>query len=300
MDRSRDEVPPLNAEDCPGGPTIDLHLHSTASDGECPPEKVVERAARAGLVAIALTDHDTLDGIPAALTAGARLGVRVVGGCEFSVAAAWGEMHVLGYFLPPESPSLAEFLVGCRADRERRGRLMVERLQKMGVTIDLEDLLLESGGGAIGRPHLARALVRRGAVGDMDDAFARYIGRGKPGFVEKALPTFRQVAELVHAAGGVVSAAHLKDRGTRSVLQKLKHEGLDAVETRHPGHDPDLRARLTDLALALGLLRTGGSDWHGDAGAAETHADLGSQAVPADWLERLEAVRPVFRTHAGT
>lgn len=273
-------------------PIVDLHVHSTASDGELAPEAVVARAAAAGLAALALTDHDTVAGVPAAFEAGRSLGLRVVGGCEFSVAAPWGEMHVLGYFLPTGSAVLEEFLVRCRTDRERRGRAMVERLRRVGVTLSDDDVLAEADGGAVGRPHVARALVRLGHVGSVSEAFDRYLARGRPGFVEKALPTFAEVATLVHGVGGVVSAAHLKDRGTRAVLQQLKSEGLDAVETRHPSHDPDVRARLTDLALQLGLLRSGGSDWHGDPEGDETHGALGSQQVPLQWLEQLDAARP--------
>jgi predicted metal-dependent phosphoesterase TrpH len=271
---------------------VDLHVHSSASDGELAPEAVVERAALAGLAAMALTDHDTLAGVGAAAAAGARLGIRIVGGCEFSVAAPWGEMHVLGYFLPPGSRALEEFLVRCRADRERRGRAMVERLRRAGVPLVDADVLAEADGGAIGRPHVARALVRRGHVSSVGEAFDRYLARGRPAFVDKTLPAFAEVAALVHRVGGVVSAAHLKDRGTRGLLERLQAEGLDAVETRHPSHDADQRARLTELALSLGLLRTGGSDWHGEPEGDDTHGALGSQQVPLEWLERLEAARP--------
>jgi len=289
VDRARDGVPALKpAPEPPPGATVDLHLHSTASDGSLPPERVVERARGAGLAAIALTDHDTVAGIPAALDAGARLGLRVIGGCEFSAAAPWGEMHVLGYFLPHDSPELELFLERCRADRVRRGREMVTRLQRLGLQVSFDDVLQEAAGGAVGRPHVARALARRGHVPEAGEAFDRWIGRGRPAFVDKVLPEFREIAELVHAVRGVVSVAHLKDRGTRSFLQRLKHEGLDAVETRHPSHDPDARARLTDLALGLGLLRTGGSDWHGDPEGEEAHGALGSQEVPAEWLARLD------------
>jgi 3',5'-nucleoside bisphosphate phosphatase len=267
-------------------------VHSTASDGSLAPESVVQRALAARLGAIALTDHDTLAGVPAATVAGERLGLRVIGGCEFSASAPWGEMHILGYFLPPQSPELEAFLERCRADRVRRGREMVTRLQALGVGLEFDDVLRESRGGAVGRPHVARAVVRRGGAVDVGQAFDRYIGRGRPAYVDKVLPQFREIAELVHGVRGIVSVAHLKERGTRSFLERLKHEGLDAVETRHPSHDPELRSRLTDLALRLGLERTGGSDWHGDPEPGESHGALGSQDVPIEWLARLEALRP--------
>ena len=266
-------------------------MHSTASDGSLSPESVVGRALAARLGAIALTDHDTLAGVPAATEAGERLGLRVIGGCEFSASAPWGEMHVLGYFLPPESSELETFLERCRADRVRRGREMVTRLQALGVGLEFEDVLRESRGGAVGRPHVARAVVRRGGAADVGQAFDRYIGRGRPAFVDKVLPQFREITELVHGVRGIVSVAHLKERGTRSFLERLKHEGLDAIETRHPSHDPELRSRLTDVALRLGLERTGGSDWHGDPEPGESHGALGSQDVPIEWLDRLEALR---------
>lgn len=270
---------------------MDLHVHSTASDGSLPPERVVERARRAGLAAMALTDHDTVAGAPAAVAAGDRLGLRVVVGCEFSSAAPWGEMHVLGYFLPSDSAELESFLERCRADRVRRGREMVTRLQRLGVALEFDDVLRQSNGAAVGRPHVARAIVTQGSAIDVSDAFDRYIGRGRPAFVDKTLPTFREIADLVHSVRGMVSVAHIKERGTRSFLERLKREGLDAVEIRHPSHSPELRARLTDIAQRLGLLRTGGSDWHGDPEPGETHGALGSQDVPLEWLERLEELR---------
>lgn len=255
------------------------------------PAGVVKRAKAAGLRAIALTDHDTVGGVPEALAAGERYGIRVVGGCEFSAAAPWGEMHVLGYFLPPSSPALETFLERCRADRVRRAQGMVEQLQRLGVDLSFESVLQESAGGAVGRPHVARAIVRYGGAIDVGDAFDRYLGRGRPAFVEKTLPAFRAIADLVHGVGGLVAVAHLKERGTRTFIERLKSEGLDAVETRHPSHDPDLRARLTDIALRLGLLRTGGSDWHGDPEPGVTHGTIGSQAVPLEWLESLDQMR---------
>lgn len=294
MDGGRDGVPPLTV-----GPEtsryVDLHAHSTASDGERAPAAVADAAHRAGLAAIALTDHDTLDGVPEMLHAASRIGLRVISGCEFSVQAPWGEMHLLGYFLPPDALSLNQFLIDARAGRRERGRKMISRLQALGVSVSFDELLEAAGGGAVGRPHVARALFRGGHVNSVNDAFDRYLGRGRPAYVEKELPTLRAVADLVHGVGGVVSAAHLKDRGTRPVLRRFKEDGLDAVETRHPAHDGDQRARLTALALELGLRRTGGSDWHGEDDTIGSHGFLGSQDVPVEWLDQLEAARPAVK-----
>jgi len=253
---------------------------------------VVERAARAGLGAIALTDHDTLGGIPEAVECGERLGLRVIAGCEFSVAVPWGEMHLLGYFLPTGYEPLEELLRRSRADRERRGLEIASRLRGLGVDLPDEAVLREAGGAAVGRPHVARALCRLGLVATEQEAFDRYIGWGRPANVPKKLPPLREVARIVHEAGGVVSAAHLKERGSRNVLTQLQVDGLDAVETRHPTHTAEIRARLTDHALALGLLRTGGSDWHGDAADLTPGGLLGGQEIPAEWLDALEAARP--------
>ncbi len=252
---------------------------------------MVERAASAGLVAVALTDHDTISGLPEAVDAGERLGVRVVAGCEFSVTAPWGELHALGYFLPLESPTIEQFLVDRREDRRRRAGAMVDKLNGLGVSLDLDDVLAVADSAALGRPHVARALVNRGAVADMQTAFDRYIGWGKPAFEAKNLPSFAELATLVHSLGGVLSAAHLKERGSRGYLERLRNEGLDAVEVRHPRHPADLRYRLERRAESLGLLPTGGSDWHGDATGGQTHATIGSQRVPAEWLDSLEVRR---------
>lgn len=286
MDGARIGVPPLTL---PAQPTVDLHLHSTASDGNLEPGDVVTHAARAGLSAIALTDHDTLGGVAAAEAAGQKLGVRVIGGCEFSCAAPWGEMHVLGYFLPPTSAALDAFLAGCRADRVRRARAMVDKLQRLGIDLTFDDVQHASGGGAMGRPHVARALVSKGVTADVNEAFDRFLGRGRGGFVDKVLPPFRDVAKITHAVGGIVSAAHLKDRASRPLLERFQAEGLDALEVRHPSHSPEVRERLGLLARELGLLPTGGSDWHGDLTGEGQHGTIGSQEVPAAWLDAIEA-----------
>lgn len=252
------------------------------------PEAVVARASDVGLSAIALTDHDTLAGLPAAVSEGERLGVRVVSGCEFSVGASWGEMHVLGYFLPPGDPAIERFLGEARDMRVDRARRMVDHLQAWGVDISEEDVLAEAGAAAVGRPHVARALVRLGKASDVSAAFEEFLGVGRRAYVPKVLPTFEAVAALVHGAGGLVSAAHLRDRANRPFLAQLKAEGLDAVEVHHPRHPPALARQILAHAEALDLLPTGGTDWHGD-GDTDHAEPLGACAVPEEWLERMDS-----------
>ena len=284
MDLSRAGVPPLTA------PRADLHLHSTASDGTLPSAAVVRRAWEVGLDVIALTDHDSLAGVPEAVAMGRQLGVRVIPGCEFSVRVPWGEMHLLGYFLPFGHPALEAFLEAARRMRYDRALQMVENLQAWGVAITMDDVMHEAGDSAIGRPHVARALLRLGKVPDLETAFEEFLGLGRRAYVEKVLPELTVVAELVHSVGGLVSAAHLRDRATRMVLARLMEEGLDGLEVRHPRHPPELAASLNTLALSLGLLRTGGTDWHGEA--QENGFPLGSISIPIEWIGEMETRLP--------
>lgn len=266
---------------------VDLHVHSTASDGTESPSAVVRQARSAGLSDIALTDHDTLDGLEEALATSRDVNLRVVVGCEFSVAARWGEMHLLGYFLPLDAPQLNDFLATQRGKRGVRAVEIVARLNRSGIAVTVDDVLQQADGGAVGRPHVARALVRRGVVPDIPTAFVKYLGRGRPAFVAKQLPPVVEVAALVRRVGGLTSAAHLKDRAVRAVLQELKSQGVDGVEAVHPAHDQLRVNRIAQLAGELDMFVTGGSDWHGDAAATDRTA-LGSLDVPAEWLLRME------------
>ena len=270
---------------------IDLHCHSTASDGEYAPAEVVRRAHAAGLGVLALTDHDTLAGLPEALAEGELVGLRIVAGCEFSVKAPWGELHLLAYFLPAQDGQLEAFLGETRAARKRRGDEMVTRLRKLGIEIEAEDVTAQAAGGAVGRPHVARALVARGASTDVSDAFDRYLGRGRPAFVEKPLPTLPRVTQLVHEVGGVTVAAHLGERGSEGQIREFRSQGLDGIEIRHPSHSAADEARLQRLAERLNLGMSGGSDWHGDTEFGHHGVSLGELDVPFAWLEGLEQRR---------
>jgi predicted metal-dependent phosphoesterase TrpH len=254
---------------------------------------VARRAKQAGLAAIALTDHDTTDGVAAAAAEGAVLGVRVVPGCEFSVKAPWGELHLLAYFLPLADARLEAFLHETRAARRRRGEQIVAKLQQLGVPIVLDDVDAHARGGALGRPHVARALVECDASDDISDAFTRYLGRGRPAYVEKPLPRLSDVTGLVHAVDGIAVAAHLGDHGSEGQIRQFQEQGLDGLEVRHPSHAPSVEQRLTRMAERLGLAISGGSDWHGDTEFGDTHAPLGGMRVPAEWLELLEQRRAV-------
>ena len=215
--------------------------------------------------------------------------MRVVCGCEFSTAAPWGELHVLGYFLEPDHDALQVFLAEKRAARHRRGEQMVERLQALGVGIDFEHVADQAGDGAVGRPHVARALVELGVTADITEAFDRFLARGRSAFVEKPLPTLVRVTTLVHDVGGLAVAAHLGEHGTDDRIAQFKRDGLDGVEVRHPSHSPAVEARLMRTADRLGLAISGGSDWHGDGKFGDSHAALGGLDVPLEWLDKLEA-----------
>lgn len=259
---------------------VDLHMHSTASDGSLPPHEVVAAAHRAGLSAIALTDHDSIDGVAEAVRAGEALGVRVVPGIELSAVDDGDEIHVLGLHLShPEH--LASALAELRETRRERARATVARLNSLGVPVTLDAVFLAAGDGAVGRPHVARALVAGGWARDFRDAFDRWLGSGKPACIEKRTVTFAEAARLIHDAGGLAIYAHPGSSASRAELEELASLGLDGVEVKHPSHTADEIARIGALADELGLLPSGGSDWHG---APDGYRALGSMRVSAGWL----------------
>lgn len=264
---------------------VDLHMHSTASDGSLAPADVVAAALRAGLAAIALTDHDTVDGIAEAQHAGELLGVRVVAGVELSAIDDGEEIHVLGLHLThPEH--IAAALDELKETRRARARETVERLNALGIPVTLEAVFAIAGDGAVGRPHVAKALVAGGWARDFREAFDRWLGNGKPACVEKRTVTFAEAARLIHESGGLSVYAHPGGGASRAVLEELASLGLDAVEVLHPSHTADEIARLAKLTDELGLLPSGGSDWHG---APEGYRALGSMRVSAEWLARQDA-----------
>jgi predicted metal-dependent phosphoesterase TrpH len=268
-----------------GSGFVDLHTHSTASDGLLPPERVVEAAAKCGLSAIALTDHDTIDGVVAAREAGERLGIRVIAAVELSAFLDDHEVHLLALHLS-RLERLEERLTELRALRYSRGQRIVEKLNTLGIPITFDEVLTQSAGGAVGRPHIARALMARGVVHDFRDAFARYLGGSGAAFVPKDKLSLADAIAIAHEAGALAIWAHPGDAGRRERLEPLIAAGLDGVEIRHPGHSRDDMKRLQALCDFFDLVPSGGSDWHG---GDEGPRRLGVMNVPSDWLEKQDA-----------
>ena len=243
---------------------IDLHLHTTASDGRSTPEALVAEAVAAGIRTIAVTDHDTLAGLPAAEAAARRAGIGCVAGIEITAVHAGKDIHVLGYFLNPADASLTAFLEAQREDRRRRVLEIVGALDRLGLTIDPVPLLASrEGGKSVGRPLVAAAIVAGGHAKDIADAFDRYLSEGRPGFIERRGSSPRDVVALIRSAGGVASLAHPGKTRVDPLLGELIEGGLEAIEVFHPDHSPvDIR-RYRELASKRGLVVTGGSDYHG-------------------------------------
>ena len=264
------------------GGFVDLHMHSTASDGSRRPADVVREAKRVGLVAMALTDHDTLDGIPEAVATGNELGIRVVPGIELSAVEDDVETHILGLHLTDTS-ALEARLVSLREMRRARAQRIVERLNDLGVRIELTAVLDQAAGGAIGRPHVARAMIAEGWAVDFRDAFERYLGNGKPAYVAKERLAVTDAISLIHSAGGLAILAHPGSGGTRDRIEAFAREGIDGVEVRHPSHSSEDISRLGALVEHFSLVPSGGSDWHGATDGPRT---LGMMRVPREWLSR--------------
>ncbi len=260
----------------------DLHTHSFCSDGMRTPTEAVEEAAAAGVRVLSLTDHDTVEGVPEALRAGAIHGVEVIPGTELSAHIDDREVHLLAYCLDYRSPRLGAYVKLVHQRRHDRGAAIVERLSQLGVQISLDDVLRRADGGPLGRPHIAAAMVASGAVRDKEEAFSRFIGDRRPADVQKPRTPSGDVIAMVHDLGGVVMLAHPGLSVSDAAIQSLVDVGLDGIEVYHPSHQPPQIEHLNELAQRLKLLTSGGSDSHGEAyGARIGDCGIGCEAVDA-------------------
>ena len=279
-------------------PVIDLHTHSTVSDGSDPPERIAELAAEAGCRAFALTDHDRLDGLDAAGARARQLGLDFVPGCELSCQVGRGAMHVLVYWLRPQPGPLQDELLRLQHARDRRNERMVARLGELGLPVTLDEVRAESGGTGAGRPHVAAILMRKGVVTSIQEAFDVWLARGRPAYVEKERLAPAEALRLARASAAVPVLAHplTLDQSPAELgrtIAELAALGLEGVEAVYAPYSPEQRAGLTEVAARHGLAVTGGSDHHGTY-KPEVRVGIGrgDLDVPDSLLEALAARRP--------
>jgi len=271
---------------------IDLHTHTTASDGRCTPAELVERAGAAGVTVLSVTDHDTVAGCRAAETACAAAGIEFVPGIEVTAVREEIDVHFLGYFVDPSSDSLLRFLAEQRQRRFDRIAKMIGRLAELGIPLDAEAILrpaLENPGTSIGRPWIARALVAGRYVATTNDAFAQWLSRGRPAFVAREGAAPAEVVAQIHAAGGITSMAHPGLVRRDEWISGFAAAGLDAIEAYHTNHDEAATGHYRTVAANLGLAVTGGSDYHADQSHGSPHP--GSVSLPRADYDGLVAGR---------
>lgn len=278
-------------------------MHTTASDGRLPPAELVARASAAGLKTISVTDHDTVAAIADVTTAAAASGIRAVPGIEITAIDQGRDVHMLGYFFDPASHQLAEFLVNQRALRVSRVREVTARLAALNMFIDVEALLMAAAarpGSSVGRPQIARALVAAGHVASVQEAFDLWLATGRPAFVPRTGPSPAAVVQTIHAAGGIASLAHPGVTGRDELIAPLADNGLDAIEVYHSDHTAEDTVTYRRTAARLGILISGGSDFHGEDSRRAHRAVFGAVVLPPDDFAALEAAsKAIARPHDG-
>lgn len=261
----------------------DLHTHTTVSDGFLEPEELVAKAARRGLSALAITDHDAVDGVDRARAA-APSTMQIIPGAELSCRIEGREAHILAYGIDPGDDSFQAALARFGEQRAVRAAEMVSRLNTLGLELEFEEVETISGDGTIARPHVARALVARGYVQTVDEAFQRYLGWSKAAFVEKPRLEPREAINLIRSAGGVASLAHPGTFRRDDLIPVLVEAGMEGLEVRHTEHGAARSAHYERMARDLELIPTGGSDFHGTPGH---RSRLGTPEIPDEWVEAL-------------
>ncbi len=276
---------------------IDLHLHSTASDGKYAPSRVMEMAHARGLSAVALTDHDTTDGVEEARQAAVRLGMEFVPGIEMEAVYGRHRLHILGYYIDPTGSPFINALKGIVAKRHQRNEAIIERLRSMGIDIVYETVCERHPGSIIGRPHIADELIRLQAVSSFQQAFSKYLGNDAPAYVPRDAPSAANVIETIRAAGGVASLAHPGRITTTShlelttMIRDLCEAGLIGIETLHPDHNDATLKAMSDFATRYDLCPTGGSDFHTLGTAVTRGVGFAKRRVHYELLERLREKR---------
>ncbi len=267
----------------------DLHLHTTASDGRYSPEDLVGKAAGTGLEVVAITDHDSVDGVAPALKAAQSFpSLKVIPGVEIGTDVPDGEVHVLGYFINYVDAGLVAKLADLRDSRKTRARKMIAKLANLGVSIEWERVQEIAGSGSVGRPHVAQAIMEKGYVQSIKEAFIKYIGRDGPAYAEREKMTPQQVVELVVSVGGLAVLAHPADiEDIEEVIPRLQRVGLAGIEVYYNAYGNSTVQHLASLARNHRLIATGGSDFHGLEHITET--PMGGVDIPQECIDRLLA-----------
>jgi len=247
---------------------LDLHLHTIHSDGSCTPTEVVYMAHQAGVTALAITDHDIMTGVVEAMEAGQQCGIEIIPGVEISSLSGNSELHILGYFLDRQDPDLLARLKTLRDGRHLRNPQIIERLQTLGIDITYDEVRALAGSDSVGRPHIARALMDKRVVASAKEAFDRFLAEGKPAYVPRELPSPAEAIHWIKAARGLAVLAHptwvkVAEQPLVDLVRQLKADGLDGVEVYYSTHAARQTREYLSLAQQLGLLVTGGSDFHG-------------------------------------
>lgn len=268
----------------------DLHTHTLASDGTCTPAENVRLAKEAGLHAVAITDHDTVAGIGEAMKASREYGVQVIPGVEISSVGIGQDIHVLGYFIPYEDEKFMAELAKLRDTRHERNKMLVAKLNELGIPIDLEKVYRRKEGTDknIGRPHIAEELMELGAVKSIEEAFEKYLGKGGLAYVNPPRISPQEAIGLIRQSGGVAVLAHPGLYGNDDFVEELILHGLDGIEVWHPDNSEEQRQHYMRLADDYGLVMTGGSDFHGWRGEEPFHAMLGSSTTTAKAVQQLK------------
>lgn len=273
---------------------VDLHLHTTHSDGSCTPTELIGLAHEAGVTTLAITDHDIMTGISEARIAADQYEIEIIPGVEISSIMGNSELHILGYFLDWQDAGLNERFKTLRDSRHRRNPQIIERLQGLGIDLTYDQVRALAGSDSVGRPHIARALMNKGVVTSAKEAFDKFLGEGKPAYVPRELPSPAEAIHWIKSARGLAVLAHptwvkLTDRSLTELLRQLTAEGLDGVEVYYSSHTPRQTREYLSLAQQLGLLVTGGSDFHGlTKPDIEVGIGKGSLHIPATLLPKMK------------
>ncbi|TCS84522.1 PHP domain-containing protein [Tepidibacillus fermentans] len=271
---------------------VDLHSHSTASDGLNPPRENVKMAKEAGLAALGITDHDSVTGIDEALEMANEIRIEVIPGIEISTVEQGQDVHVLGYFIQYKDQTFLRRLEELQKARDRRNEMMIEKLNELGIEIQMKEVLakIRREGANVGRPHIAEVLIEKGIVNTMEEAFDLYLGKNGKAYVNPIRISPEEGVDMIKAAGGVPILAHPGLYDNDEMVIRLIKYGIKGIEVYHPDHDEEEERKYQQLADQYGILATAGSDFHGSRNGEMFHAPIGTKTISYEIVEKMKSM----------